>query len=61
MGVRNSTYVQYTVKLIYGQDISPRPKPVVSEQPILSADVATAGAIRLETGHSPACVKIYRQ
>jgi len=31
MGVRNSTYVQYTVKLIYGQDMSTRPKPVVYE------------------------------
>ena len=31
MGVRNSTYVQYAVKLIYGQAINTRPKPVGSE------------------------------
>lgn len=61
MDVRNSTYVQYTVKLIYGQHLTTRPKPVVSEHPKLPADVAAAGATRLEIRHSPACVKTFQQ
>lgn len=61
MGVRNSTYVQYAVKLIYGQVINTRPKPVVSEHPILSADVAAAGVIRSEMRHSPTYVKTSQQ